>query len=80
MFSSYRCNVGYSYKTKLSQRLFRIASHFTTWINLAVPGFRGSGSLASWNEPFCTVLPEEMVHPIGVSREQLPAKPDGLPS
>jgi hypothetical protein len=35
---------------------------------------------ASWSEPFCTVLPKEMSDPIGGSREQLPAKPDGLPS
>jgi hypothetical protein len=30
------------------------------------------------NEPFCTVLPKEMSDPMGVSRRQLPAKPDGL--
>jgi hypothetical protein len=35
---------------------------------------------APWNEPFCTVLPKGKGDPIGVSREQLPAKPDGLPS
>ncbi len=32
------------------------------------------------SEPFCTVLPKQMSDPINVSREQLPAKPDGLPS
>ena len=37
-------------------------------------------AIRPWNEPFCTVLPKQMGDAVDVSREQLPAKPDGLPS
>jgi hypothetical protein len=37
-------------------------------------------SMPNRNELFCTVLPRQMSDPIDVLKEQLSAKPDGLPS